>query len=587
MATIPEAVASSAAAATAVKGHTHPADPVLPRLDLAQYVAFGCLFLVTFLASLGLMPVSLHMLVAATATIYIGSRFALKCWRIEGGEDGSGVGEGEQKGRPGVGEQMATRDAMMFPILGSVVLFSLYLVYKFLPKEWVNVVIKAYFFLFGCLVLAQKLAQLATATLPEPLVRQALKSEYSVLNPMWAWEKGEKALEPVLKRIPFLGYGQTAPAKSTASSSEHHHHHHYEPATFWLTLSLLDCGAVAAALLVSILYIMTNSWICSNVFGIAFSIQGIELLSLGSYLNGAILLCGLFLYDIFWVFGTEVMVSVAKSFDAPIKLLFPPTIFASTGSHASMLGLGDIVIPGIFVALLLRWDIWREVQRIRKLVKDEGRTLSKEEEHCIDCLYCHVMSSSSSALSSSAAASSSKKQRTSSERFVPLYFRTNLVAYAMGLGVTIGVMYIFKAAQPALLYLVPACLGTSAVQAVLRGEWKELWKYAENEEEEETETDAQTQQKEKKEVKKDDDETTTVPTNKANGEPTPVSSTDAEPEVVSPRRSSSRRSSRAEPSSASSDKDDGTGLTRRTRRGSSATRSSTSSKKKKRSARAE
>lgn len=32
---------------------------------------------------------------------------------------------------------------------------------------------------------------------------------------------------------------------------------------------------------------------------------------------------GLFFYDIFWVFFTPVMVSVAKNFDAPIKLLFP------------------------------------------------------------------------------------------------------------------------------------------------------------------------------------------------------------------------------------------------------------------------
>ena len=30
---------------------------------------------------------------------------------------------------------------------------------------------------------------------------------------------------------------------------------------------------------------------------------------------------GLFFYDIFWVFGTDVMVSVATKFDAPIKVL--------------------------------------------------------------------------------------------------------------------------------------------------------------------------------------------------------------------------------------------------------------------------
>jgi minor histocompatibility antigen H13 len=64
-----------------------------------------------------------------------------------------------------------------------------------------------------------------------------------------------------------------------------------------------------------------------------------------------ILLSGLFLYDIFWVFGTEVMVSVAKNFDAPIKVIWPRDIIAyfvdtNVKTTFAMLGLGDIVIPG-------------------------------------------------------------------------------------------------------------------------------------------------------------------------------------------------------------------------------------------------
>lgn len=35
------------------------------------------------------------------------------------------------------------------------------------------------------------------------------------------------------------------------------------------------------------------------------------------------MLWGLFFYDIFWVYGTDVMVTVAKSLEAPIKLQFP------------------------------------------------------------------------------------------------------------------------------------------------------------------------------------------------------------------------------------------------------------------------
>jgi minor histocompatibility antigen H13 len=56
---------------------------------------------------------------------------------------------------------------------------------------------------------------------------------------------------------------------------------------------------------------------------------------------------GLFIYDVFWVFGTDVMVTVAKGFDAPIKLLYPKTVITEgVKTEFSMLGLGDIVIPG-------------------------------------------------------------------------------------------------------------------------------------------------------------------------------------------------------------------------------------------------
>ena len=95
------------------------------------------------------------------------------------------------------------------------------------------------------------------------------------------------------------------------------------------------------------------------MLGFAFAVNGIELLHLNNVVTGCILLGGLFFYDIFWVFGTNVMVTVAKSFEAPIKLVFPQD-FLEKGLDAdnfAMLGLGDIVIPGIFIALLLRFDI--------------------------------------------------------------------------------------------------------------------------------------------------------------------------------------------------------------------------------------
>jgi minor histocompatibility antigen H13 len=85
-----------------------------------------------------------------------------------------------------------------------------------------------------------------------------------------------------------------------------------------------------------------------------------------------------------------------------------------------MLGLGDIVIPGIFIALLLRFDC-------------------------------------------------SLKRKSS------LYFYATFIAYFLGLMATIFVMHVYKHAQPALLYLVPACVSTPVLVAAVRGELKMLF----------------------------------------------------------------------------------------------------------------
>jgi len=156
----------------------------------------------------------------------------------------------------------------------------------------------------------------------------------------------------------------------------------------------------------------------------AFAINGVELLHLNNVVTGCILLGGLFFYDIFWVFGTNVMVTVAKSFEAPIKLVFPQDLLEKglDANNFAMLGLGDIVLPGIFIALLLRFDN-------------------------------HL----------------SRNTRT--------YFNTGFAAYVAGLFTTIFVMHVYRHAQPALLYLVPACLGAPLLLALIKGDINAMFKY--------------------------------------------------------------------------------------------------------------
>lgn len=81
----------------------------------------------------------------------------------------------------------------------------------------------------------------------------------------------------------------------------------------------LICDKLLCSTQLKFLYLIFQHWIANNLFGLAFAVNGIELLHLNNVMIGVILLCGLFIYDIFWVFGTNVMVTVAKSFEAPIK----------------------------------------------------------------------------------------------------------------------------------------------------------------------------------------------------------------------------------------------------------------------------
>lgn len=52
---------------------------------------------------------------------------------------------------------------------------------------------------------------------------------------------------------------------------------------------------------------------------------------------------------------------------------------------------------------------------------------------------------------------------------------STFAGYVIGLSATIVVMNVFKAAQPALLYLVPAIIAAVAIPAAYTGEFKKVW----------------------------------------------------------------------------------------------------------------
>ena len=115
------------------------------------------------------------------------------------------------------------------------------------------------------------------------------------------------------------------------------------------------------------------------------------------------------------------MVTVAKSFDVPIKVLWPKNIWEvinagilSTPDNTkfSLLGLGDIALPGFFIALCLRYDYYRYL-------------------------------------------SSPKGKKAPLSSYYPRpYFKSCFLSYIFGLISTMTVMHNFQAAQVILLSLI-------------------------------------------------------------------------------------------------------------------------------------
>ena len=198
----------------------------------------------------------------------------------------------------------------------------------------------------------------------------------------------------------------------------------------------------------------------------------LQLISPATFSTATLLLSLLFFYDIYFVFYTPLMVTVATSLDVPIKLLFPRPLPAGSDKRyaLAMLGLGDVVLPGIMIALSLRFDFWRwcEARRLASIKGlDEATAKATPLPKYIKPTGTWGERAWNCAMSDLGGV------------FPKTYFYSSIVGYIVGMLATLVVMHVFNHAQPALLYLVPTVLGAVWGTALVRGEIGLVWGYDE------------------------------------------------------------------------------------------------------------
>ncbi|CAG0897310.1 unnamed protein product [Darwinula stevensoni] len=239
---------------------------------------------------------------------------------------------------------------------------------------------------------------------------------------------------------------------------------------------LLAGASVAAACIWFVYRKESWAWMLQDAMGIAFCLNLLRVLRLSSLKTLTILLCLLFFYDIFFVFitpyftkvrsfpcllvrislagvcihkgheivskqtGQSVMEEVVKggSGDSgidgaqgeylPLVLKVPrfgenplAPCMPSNDSDYSILGFGDVLVPGLLVAFCFGFDLQH-----------------KTPFH--------------------------------------IYYVTGVIAYALGLIVTFIGLLLMASAQPALLYLVPANLTMTIIISLCRKEFHLMWK---------------------------------------------------------------------------------------------------------------
>lgn len=177
---------------------------------------------------------------------------------------------------------------------------------------------------------------------------------------------------------------------------------------------LFDIPFYVFGIFVNIMYFKTYSPFLNNFVAASIATYAVLAIRIEKFTSAAPLLYALLLYDVFFVYETDMMTSVAMNLNGPLKLIHRKP------SGTAVLGLGDVVIPGMFLSLCSRFDTF-----LNRILNRRGSR----------------------------------------------YWLLAMCGYVMALALTDYICYQTNSGQPALLYITPSVTIPIVLMTIIRKEY--------------------------------------------------------------------------------------------------------------------
>jgi len=450
-----------------------------------------------------LLPTYLHLLVSAIFPIYTAAHASLTRPTSAAPRKDNKGSDSDDELSPQRLENLSPSDAIVFPLLAGGTLALLYVLLKWLQDPaWLNWALGIYFSQIGLFFSVKYFKDILSVGRSF-----LLPTQYSSKGEVWKSDLGDRSfktesgsqtsspLPGLFRHLPLsrLATRWIWTARSVLYTKATFNIHVHRLMTIKSPIDVLDvtsfllsCGIISHHTFIS------KPWFVTNFIGFSFCYGSLQYMTPTTAWTGTLILGALFFYDIYFVFFTPMMVTVATKLDVPIKLLFPrPTgcvrpAGALEGSAAmeeylrclakkrtmAMLGLGDIVVPGMMIAFALRFDLY--MHYLKQGARSRQGLASGEEKERPQ--YLPATGNWGERFWTN---SKLRSAEVRAKDFPKPYFHATLVGYLVGMVTTVVVMQVAEHAQPALLYLVPGVLMALWGTALLRGDVKLLWLYTE------------------------------------------------------------------------------------------------------------